>query len=91
VGDQLYALSWIAVAVFGAAAGYLGALQAAVVLLTVLGSGHWADRRTHRSVMIAADLSRAASLVIVAAAWLVLGHPPAWGLVLAVLVLAARR
>ena len=36
VGDQLYAvvLSWIAVAAFGAAAGYLTALQAAIVLLT---------------------------------------------------------
>ena len=89
VGDQLYAvaLSWIAVAVFGAAAGYLSALQAATVLVTLLGSGHWADRRSHRSVMIAADLSSAAVLAVVVAAWLAIGHPPAWGLVLAVLVL----
>jgi DHA3 family macrolide efflux protein-like MFS transporter len=93
VGDQLYAvaLSWIAVAVFGAAAGYLGALQAATVLVTLVGSGHWADRRADRSVMIAADLSRAAVLVAVVGAWLAVSHPPALGLVLAVLVLAAGQ
>jgi len=93
VGDQLYAvvLSWIAVAVFGAAAGYLTALQAAIVLLTALVSGHWADRRTHRSVMIGADLSRAAVLLMVVVAWLVVGKPAAWSLVLAVLVLAAGQ
>jgi DHA3 family macrolide efflux protein-like MFS transporter len=93
VGDQLYAvaLSWIAVAVFGAAAGYLGALQAATVLVALLGSGHWADRRADRSVMIAADLSRAAVLMVVVGTWLAVGHPSAWGLVLAVLVLAAGQ
>jgi DHA3 family macrolide efflux protein-like MFS transporter len=93
VGDQLYAvvLSWIAVAVFGAAAGYLTALQAAIVLLTALGSGRWADRRTHRSVMIGADLSRAAALLVVVVAWLVVGWPAAWSLVLAVMVLAASQ
>jgi MFS transporter, DHA3 family, macrolide efflux protein len=93
VGDQLYAvaLSWIAVAVFGAAAGYLTALQATIVLLTALGSGHWADRRASRSVMIAADMSRAAVLLLVVVVWLTAGHPPAWGLVLAVLVLAVGQ
>src|SRR5271156_7007181 len=72
VGDQLYAvvLTWIAVAVFGAAAGYLTALQAAVILLTALGSGRWADRRPHRSVMIGADLSRPTGLLVVVGAWL---------------------
>ena len=93
VGDQLdaVALSWIAVAVFGAAAGYLTALQVGTVLVMALGSGHWADRRAHRSVMIGADLGRAAALLVVVAAWLAVGHPPAWGLVLAVLVLAAGQ
>jgi DHA3 family macrolide efflux protein-like MFS transporter len=93
VGDQLYAvvLSWIAVAVFSAAAGYLTALQAVIVLLTALGSGRWADRRAHRSVMIGADLTRAAALLVVVVAWLVVGRPAAWSLVLAVLVLAAGQ
>lgn len=93
VGDQLsaVALSWIAVGVFGAAAGYLGALQAAVVLLTALGCGHWADRQRHRSVMMAADAARAAVLLLVAAAWGVAGRPPAWGLVLAVVAIAAGQ
>jgi hypothetical protein len=93
IGDQLYtvALSWIAVAVFGTAAGYLAALQAIVVLLTALLCGSWADRQKHRPVMIAADLARAAVLMLVVAAWAILGRPPAWGLVLAVLVLAAGQ
>ncbi len=93
VGDQLYTvvLSGIAVGGFGAAAGYLTALQAAIVLLTALGSGHWADRRAHRSVMIGADLSRAAALLVVVVAWLAGGQPAAWSLVLAVLVLAAGQ
>jgi hypothetical protein len=93
IGDQLYAvaLSWIAVAVFGTAAGYLGAMQAVVVLTTALLCGRWADRQAHRRVMIVADLARAAVLVLVVTAWAMLGHPPAWGLVLAVLVLAAGQ
>lgn len=93
VGDQLYAvaLSWIAVGVFGAAAGYLGALQAAVVLLTALGCGHWADRRRHRSMMMAADGARAGVLLLVAAAWEMERHPPGWGLVLAVAAIAAGQ
>ena len=93
IGDQLYtvALSWIAVAVFGTAAGYLGALQAVVVLATALLCGRWADRQAHRPVMIAADLVRATVLFLVVATWATLGYPPAWGLVLAVFVLAAGQ
>jgi MFS family permease len=93
VGDQLYAvaLSWIAVGVFGAAAGYLGALQAAVVLLTALGCGHWADRRRHRTVMVVADSVCAAVLLLVAGVWIWTRHPPAWGLVLAVVAIAAGQ
>ncbi len=93
IGDQLYTvtLGWVAVAVFGAAAGYLTALQAVVVLVTALLCGEWADRREHRSVMIAADVTRAVVLLLLVAAWMVRGDPPAWGLVLAVVVLAAGQ
>lgn len=93
IGDQLYAvtLSWIAVAVFGTAAGYLTAIQALVVLATALLCGRWSDRREHRLVMITADLARALVLALVVIAWAMLGDPPAWGLVLAVLVLAAGQ
>ena len=77
--------------VFGPAAGYLGALSAAVVLLTALGCGHWADRRPNRWVMIAADSACASVLLLVMAAWLAMGQPPAWGLVLAVAVIAAGQ
>lgn len=91
IGDNLFsvALTWVAVGLFGATAGYLTALQAAIVLLVLLGCGHWADRRHPRSVMIAADLVRAAVLIGVMLAWLVLGRPPGWGIILVVLVLAA--
>ena len=85
------ALAWIAVGAFGAAAGYLTALQAATVLTLALLGGRWADRREHRRLMIACDLGRAAVLLGVVAAWLVHGSPPAWTLVGAVLALAAGQ
>ncbi len=90
VGDQLFAvaLAWVTVGVFGAAAGYLSALQAATVLAVALLAGRWADRRAHRPLMIAADLGRAAVLACVVVAWLLRGAPPAWALVAAVLALA---
>lgn len=93
VGDQLFAvaLAWIAVGVFGPAAGYLTALQAGCVLATALVGGRWADRRAHLGLMIAADLARAAVLAAVVATWLALGAPPAWTLVLAVVALAAGQ
>lgn len=85
------ALAWIAVGVLGAAAGYLTALQAAVVLGTALLGGGWADRRPHRRLMILADLARAAILCGLIGAWLAEGAPPAWALVLAVVALAAGQ
>ncbi|HTW29566.1 MAG TPA: MFS transporter [Acetobacteraceae bacterium] len=93
LGDQLYtvALTWIAVQVFGAAAGYLNALGAACVLLTALLAGHWADGWEQRRAMIGADLVRAAVLAVVVAAWAAIGHPPATGLIIAVAVLAGGQ
>jgi hypothetical protein len=88
VGDQLgtIAITWIAVDTFGAAAGYLTACQAATVLLAALVMGRWTDGRNERWVMIAADLSRAAMLFAVVAAWDVSGHVS--GLSLAALTVA---
>ncbi len=90
VGDQLFsvALAWIAVQALGTAAGYLTALQAATILAVALLAGRWADRRPHRRMMVAADLFRAATLLVVIAGWSLRGVPPAWTLVLAVLALA---
>jgi len=90
IGDQLFtvALAWIAVQTLDTAAGYLNALQAATILAVALLAGRWADRRDHRRVMVAADLFRAAILLVVVAGWSLRGTPPAWSLVLAVLALA---
>ncbi len=85
------ALAWIAVGAFGAAAGYLTALQAVIVLASTLFGGRWADRRQHLRLMIAADLCRAAVLAGVVAVWLGRGAPPAWTLIAAVVVLAAGQ
>ena len=89
-GDQLYAvtLGWVAVGALGAAAGYLTALQFLVLLVAVLGLGGWADMWDQRRAMIAADLGRAAVLLLVAAAWLAAGGPSAGMLVVAVVLLA---
>jgi DHA3 family macrolide efflux protein-like MFS transporter len=90
VGDQLYAvaLTWIAVGVLGANAGYLGALQAFVALLAVLFIGVWADRWDQSRGMIAADLASAAVLFAVVAGASVSGGAGVTGLVCALVVLA---
>ncbi|MGH7210293.1 MAG: MFS transporter [Acetobacteraceae bacterium] len=93
VGDQLYivALSWIAVAVLGAAAGYLTALGAAVTLLVALLAGRWADALEQRRAMLGADLARAGALAGVVLLWLASGGVAPAALVGAVLVLAAGQ
>jgi MFS family permease len=93
IGDQLYAvaLTWIAVGVFGANAGYLSALQAACLLVAALGVGKWADRRDQRRAMIGADLARAAILLAVVAYWLTTGAASATALIAAVIVLAVGQ
>ena len=65
IGDQLYivALAWIATGVFGAAAGYLSALQAFTLLVAAMLSGGWADRLDPLRCMLGADLVRAAVLL----------------------------
>ena len=93
VGDQLYAvaLSWIAVSVFGTAAGYLTALQAAVVLLAALGIGRWADRWDAQASLIGADLVRTAALLALVGSWLASGQPGALPLIAAVVILASGQ
>ena len=90
IGDQLYgvALTWIATGVFGAAAGYLSAMQALTILLVALLSGNWADRRDQLRFMLGADLARATVLVVLVTAWLAAGRPSALGLGATVVALA---
>ena len=91
IGDQLFlvALSWIAVQVLGARAGYLTALTPAIVVTVALLAGRWADRMAPRRLMIAADLFRAAMLAVLVATWLVSGRPGIPVLIAAVVALAA--
>ncbi len=93
IGDQLYTvtLSWVAVAVFGSAAGYLTALQAAVVLLSALGLGRWVDRWSAQATLIAADLVRMAVLLGLVWSWLSLDRPAALPLIVVIVVLAAGQ
>jgi DHA3 family macrolide efflux protein-like MFS transporter len=90
IGDQLYAvaLTWIAVGVLGANAGYLGALQAFIALLAVICVGVWADRWEQLRGMIAADLASAAVLLGVVAGALISGGSGVTGLICAIVVLA---
>ena len=93
IGDQLYTvtLSWVAVAVFGSAAGYLTALQAAVVLFAALGLGRWVDRWSAQRTLIAADLIRMAVLLGLVWSWLALDRPAALPLIVVIVVLAAGQ
>ncbi len=91
IGDQLFAvvLGWVGTGLFGANAGYLGALQGAVVLSVALFAGPFADRLAPRRAMVAADVVRAAMLVLVVVLWLRAGGPSGAVLVAAVVVLGA--
>lgn len=91
LADQSFTvvLSWVAVAAFGAAAGYLAVLQGAIAIGVVMLLGHVADRVAPLRLMGATLLLRAAALGAVVAAWLLAGRPVGWVLVLAVAVLAA--
>ena len=93
IGDQLYAvaLTWIAVGVLGAAAGYLAAVGSACVLGTALVAGRWADGWEQRTTMIAADFARAAVLIFVVLDWSLRGRTTAAALVLAAIVLAVGQ
>ena len=93
IGDQLYAvaLTWIAVEVFGVAAGYLAALSSLVLLLAVLGIGRWADGWRPRQSMVRADLARASVLLLVVAVWIAESAPSGLMLIVAVLALAAGQ
>src|SRR5450830_809793 len=93
VGDQLYAvaLSWIAVELLGANAGYLSALQALTLLVAALSVGKWADGCSPRAAMMGADLMRAAVLLLMVSGWWLAGRPQTWMLVLAILVLAVGQ
>jgi MFS family permease len=93
IGDQLYtvALTWVAVGVFGAAAGYLTALSAVVVLAVALLAGAHADQWDQRRLMIGADVLRAFVLVIVVSVWAATGAPQAWSLIAAVVLLAGAQ
>lgn len=90
MGDQLYAvaLTWIAVGVLGAGAGYLAALQSGCILLSVLFAGYWLDRWNYRRVLIADHLVEAGALALVVVAWTHTGSASPILLVLAVVVLS---
>jgi MFS family permease len=60
VGDEIYkvALTWIAVGLIGAKAGYISAAQAGAVLVFGLLGGYWADRWDPRRTMLFSDIAR---------------------------------
>ncbi len=91
VGDQLYAVAlvWVAVGVFGPAAGYLSALQAGCGLASALLIGRWADRWEQGRAMAGADIIRAAVLGLLVIWWLGRGGPPPAALAMAIVVLAS--
>lgn len=93
LGDQLgiVAIAWIAVGAFGAAAGYLAALQAGITVLAGLLAGRWIEGFNERRLMIAADAVRAMVLLGVVAVWEASSHVGAVALVLLVAVLAAGQ
>jgi DHA3 family macrolide efflux protein-like MFS transporter len=66
IGDEIYrvGLTWIAVGLVGADAGYLGAGQAAALMTMSLVGGHWADRWSPVATMMRTDIARAAFVMV---------------------------
>ena len=71
-GSEFYmvAVVWIAADLIGSDAGYVSAVQAGVLLFGSLFSGVLTDRWRHGATMIAADLVRAALVLILSVAGL---------------------
>src|SRR5580704_18051164 len=71
-GSEFYmiAVVWIAAGLIGRDAGYVSALQAAALLVGSLFGGLLTDRWRHGTTMIAADLSRAALVLVLSVAGL---------------------
>ena len=71
-GSEFYmvAVVWIAAGLIGRDAGYVSALQSAALLFASLFGGIVTDRWQSRTTMIAADLSRAALLLVLSVAGL---------------------
>jgi DHA3 family macrolide efflux protein-like MFS transporter len=90
VGDEIYrvALTWIAVGMVGASAGFLGAAQASAVIVFGLIGGYWADRWDPRRTMLFADYARGLA-VLVPVLWSIFFPLNIWLLALVAILVAA--
>lgn len=70
IGDEIFrvGLTWLAVGLIGADAGYLNAGGAAALMLCSLVGGHWADRWRPVTTMVFTDMIRA-GIVLVPVVW----------------------
>ena len=93
IGDQLgiVAIAWIAVNAFGAAAGYLAALQAGLTVLAGLLVGRCVDGLNERWLMVGADLARAVVLGAAVGIWMVTQQTIATALIVVVATLAVGQ
>lgn len=66
MGDEVYnvAVVWFAVSIIGEKAGFLSALQAGSILVFSLLGGIWADKWSHRKILIWTDVIRGLSVLI---------------------------
>ncbi len=66
VGDEIYrvGLTWLAVGIVGANAGYLAAGQSAALMFLSLFAGHWADHWAPLKTMIRTDLLRGVIVLV---------------------------
>lgn len=70
IGDEIYrvGLTWLAVDLIGADAGYMNAAGAGALMLFSLVGGHWADRWKPVTTMVFTDMVRA-GIVLVPVVW----------------------
>ncbi len=70
IGDQIYGvgITWLAVGLVGADAGYMHAGQAAAMMIFSLVGGYWADRWSPVKTMVFTDMIRA-GVVLIPVVW----------------------
>jgi MFS family permease len=89
VGDEIYrvGLTWIAVGLIGANAGYLNAAQAAALMVVSFVAGKWAEDWAALPTMIGVDLTRA-FVVLIPVIYNLFTPVPLWLLAVTAVVLS---
>ncbi len=92
-GDELYtfALLLTLTQLIGPSAGYILGVQASVILLSTFTSAAFTERFTHKTIMIASDLARAAAALSPFIYWVIFGSHSVGVIIISIVILSYFR